>query len=125
MDLDVPPGTVPAIPPWFIEEMKGFLGRGGGLPPLPPPPPPPADPLYLGGYIYPTREAAREACRKIPTGAQRLCFKAELVGHPRCDAGWCEDFEGYWEDAVYKDCGDKGFNSWSGAAGAYCCSGRQ
>ena len=63
----------------------------------------------------------REACGKIPSGSQRLCRKAELVGHPRCDAGWCEDFEGYWEDRVYKECGAKGFNEWSGAAGAYCC----
>ena len=57
----------------------------------------------------------------VSTFSQPCC--AVLGGMSRCDAGWCEDFEGYWEAAVYKDCGDKGFNSWSGAAGAYCCSG--
>ena len=56
-----------------------------------------------------------------------MATRAGYAGHGYAGhgyAGWCEDFEGYWEDAVYKDCGDKGFNSWSGAAGAYCCSGR-
>jgi hypothetical protein len=67
MDLDIPPGAVPAIPPWFIAELKRFLSYGGGLPPLPPPPPPPppaSPPSYLGGYIYGTREAAR--CENRP-----------------------------------------------------------
>eukprot|EP01050_Picozoa_sp_SAG11_P022689 SAG11_NODE_4355_length_1935_cov_0.935185_2_plen_273_part_00 len=48
MDLDIPPGTVPSVPPWFVAELTGFLSRGED--PLPPPPPLPVDPpLYLGG----------------------------------------------------------------------------
>ena len=94
------------------------------------PPPPPADPRvprYLGGYIFDTRAAARAGCVKAfgangtNDGWTQLCDKAELVGHPRCDAGWCEDFEGYWMAEAAQGCGGKGFNSWSGPAGAFCC----
>ena len=48
--------------------------------------------------------------------------KAELQNHPKCSAGWCSDFEGYWMGEVSSGCGDAGYNSWSGAAGAYCCN---
>ena len=64
--------------PWIAKGMQMTP-----LPPLPPPPPPdPHEPLYLGGYIYATREMARAACTKIATGARKLCKKAELIGHP-------------------------------------------
>ena len=64
---------------------------------------------------------ALAACQKMPTGPRKLCKKEELIGHSSCSAGWCEDFEGYWMATVAKGCGSAGFNSWSGAAGAFCC----
>jgi hypothetical protein len=39
-DMTPPPGTVPAIPPWMMTELAGFLARGGSSPtPAPPPSP--------------------------------------------------------------------------------------
>ena len=37
--------------------------------------------VYIGKYIFASREAARAACEKLSTGAQKLCKKEELVGH--------------------------------------------
>ena len=109
-----------ALAPWLAE---GLLGP---CPPAPPPPPPdPRKPAYLpvdtpNPYVYSTREAAAAACSKA--GYTQLCTKAELQNHPKCSAGWCSDFEGYWMGEVSSGCGDAGYNSWSGAAGAYCCN---
>ena len=90
------------------------------LSPLPPPPPPdPRLPHFLGGYVYDSRSAAVSACRSAKFSG--LCAKAELAGHPRCAAGWCSDWEGYWMDETVSGCGSAGYNGWSGAAGAWCC----
>ena len=63
-----------------------------------------------------------EAAAKCSADHMQLCRKEELVGHPKCEAGWASDFEGYWNAKSSKGCGAAGFHSWSGkGAGAWCC----
>ena len=103
--------------------LAAWLAEGllGPCPPAPPPPPPdPQMPHYLAGYVYTNRDAAAKACTHA--GFKQLCAKAELQNHPRCSAGWCSDFEGYWMGQASAGCGSAGYNTWSGPAGAYCCN---
>jgi hypothetical protein len=110
--------------PWLV---KGLVGP---LPPSPPPSPPPTpgahDPMLLPLrpplYIYGSRTAAASAC--TASGYVGLCLKADLASHSQCDAGWASDFEGYWMAETTAGCGSKGYNTWSGPAGAWCCGVR-
>eukprot|EP01052_Picozoa_sp_SAG31_P022207 SAG31_NODE_1755_length_7344_cov_7.207039_5_plen_213_part_00 len=70
------------------------------------------------GHPYATRAQASAKCASEHL---RLCRKAELKGHSKCEAGWCVDWEGYWMATASKGCGHAGFNSHAGAAGAWCC----
>jgi hypothetical protein len=71
-------------------------------------------------YIYTTRAAAAAACAAAGF-AKGLCTQADLVGHSRCAAGWTSDWAGFWMAASSEGCGRRGYNPWSGPAGAYCC----
>ena len=75
-------------------------------------------PHFVGGYVYATRHAAAVACAEHGMG---LCRKAELEGHPKCEAGWTSDWEGFWMAVASRGCGSAGFNAHTGVAGAWCC----
>ena len=77
-------------------------------------------PALLGTGTYTTRAAAAAACAAAGF-AKGLCTQADLVGHSRCAAGWTSDWAGFWMAASSEGCGRRGYNPWSGPAGAYCC----